>query len=129
MGYFHVFGVDNMLVKPADPRFLGYCLQKGAEVGNKSVWKASPDEKVGVVAKRGEAYCVVEYSDLSENEKNKTNAEGQLIFGAGNICNHVFSLEFLRSKVLPNLQNNYHVAEKKVPCVNMDTGESVKPTA
>lgn len=122
---FHVFGVDNILTIPADPKFVGFCLDKKADVGNKSVWKRDKDERVGVMATRGGKYCVVEYSEISDEQKGRMSS-GKLVFGAGNICNHMFSLPFLRDVVVPNMAKQYHVAEKKVPFCN-DKGETEKP--
>ena len=126
----HVFSVDNAVCKVADPVFLGFCLSRDAEVGNKVVWKPSSNEKVGVVARRNGRAAIVEYSELSEDLATQTDpATGKLSFGAGNICNHYFTVPFLR-KVATAYRNEpavmpYHVAKKKIPFADVETGTTL----
>mmetsp|Transcript_14285 Transcript_14285/g.30504 ORF Transcript_14285/g.30504 Transcript_14285/m.30504 type:complete len:484 (+) Transcript_14285:74-1525(+) len=128
--YIHAFGVDNALVKPADPTFVGYCISKSADCGNKVLWKTSPDEKVGVVATKGGKPCIVEYSDISkEMSERRAEDDGRLVFGAGNICNHFYTLDFMENVIVPNLGNMYHVARKKIPYYDDVAKETVKPTS
>lgn len=123
----HVFSIDNALTRVADPFFLGFCIESGADCGNKSVWKSHPEEKVGVVVKRGGKPCVVEYSEMSRESCERRNIDGKLVFGAGNICNHYFSLQFLRDTVIPKMSDMYHVARKKIPAADGPLGETRKP--
>jgi len=127
--YIHAFGVDNALVKPADPTFVGYCVKQDADVGNKVLWKTSPGEKVGVVASKGGKPCIVEYSDISKEMSERRGEDGRLVFGAGNICNHFYTLDFLENTIVPNLGSMYHIARKKIPYYDADAKETVKPTA
>jgi UDP-N-acetylglucosamine/UDP-N-acetylgalactosamine diphosphorylase len=127
--YLHVFSIDNALTKPADPAFIGYCISKEADCGNKVVWKANAHEKVGVIAEKAGKSCVVEYSDITKEMAERADDEGRLVFGAGNICNHFYTMDFLQNAVLPNLGNMYHVARKKIPFYDDKSKQTVKPDA
>jgi UDP-N-acetylglucosamine/UDP-N-acetylgalactosamine diphosphorylase len=126
--YLHVCSIDNALVKPADPVFVGHCIAQKADCGNKSVWKAHAHEKVGVVALRDGKPCVVEYSEISKDMAEQVDAQGRLVYGAGNICNHFFTLDFLRDVVLQNMDNLYHIAYKKIPYYDAPQDTTVTPT-
>ncbi|KAG1699678.1 hypothetical protein DVH05_012571 [Phytophthora capsici] len=126
--YLHVFSVDNVLCKVADPVFIGYCVDQDADCANKVVWKTRPDESVGVVAKRNGAYCVVEYSELDRAASEQVDSKtGKLSFGAANICNHFFRLDFLQ-RCCNQTDAEYHVAKKKIPHVSSDGTETITPT-
>ena len=128
--HIHTFAIDNALVKPADPVFIGYCIDEKADCGNKVLWKQDPHEKVGVIAERDGKPCVIEYSELSEEMAEQTKGMGRkkLVYGAANICNHYYSISFLENEVKPNQGNCYHIAKKKIPFWDGEKQEIVKPT-
>ncbi|KAH9795545.1 UDP-N-acetylglucosamine diphosphorylase 1 [Citrus sinensis] len=96
--YIDCYGVDNALVRVADPTFLGYFIDKGVSAGAKVVRKAYPQEKVGVFVRRGKGgpLTVVEYSELDPSLASAINQEtGRLRFCWSNVCLHMFTLDFL----------------------------------
>ncbi|KAL4278701.1 hypothetical protein GQ457_03G000510 [Hibiscus cannabinus] len=120
--YVDCYGVDNALVRVADPTFLGYFIDKGVAAAAKVVRKAYPQEKVGVFVRRGKGgpLTVVEYSELDQSLASAINQQtGRLRFCWSNVCLHMFNLDFL-NLVANGLEKDsiYHLAEKKIPSIH-----------
>ncbi|CAA6658141.1 unnamed protein product [Spirodela intermedia] len=119
--YVDCYGVDNALVRVADPTFLGYFVEKGVPAAAKVVRKGYPQEKVGVFVRRGRGgpLSVLEYSEMDSSmacEINQTT--GRLRYCWSNVCLHMFTLDFL-NQVANGLEKDsiYHLAEKKIHSV------------
>lgn len=121
------YQVDNPLVRMADPAFIGFHAERGAEVSSKVVRKVDPDEKVGILAERDGELSVVEYTELEDDHRYARDDERQLRYWAGNIALHCFDTAFLASladqvdELLP-----FHASAKKIPTVDAQ-GEAVSP--
>ncbi|VAH50973.1 unnamed protein product [Triticum turgidum subsp. durum] len=120
--YVDCYGVDNVLVRVADPTFLGYFIEKGVSSAAKVVRKAYPQENVGVFVQRGRGgpLSVVEYSEMDAAMTTEINqSTGRLRYCWSNVCLHMFSLEFL-NQVANSLEKDsvYHLAQKKIPSIH-----------
>ncbi|KAG8066251.1 hypothetical protein GUJ93_ZPchr0004g38925 [Zizania palustris] len=143
--YVDCYGVDNALVRVADPTFLGYFIDKGVSSAAKVVRKvqsnvthasligvfvhsqlyaeqAYPQENVGVFVRRGYGgpLSVVEYSEMDAAITTEINqSTGRLRYCWSNVCLHMFTLDFL-NQVANSLEKDsiYHLAEKKIPSIH-----------
>lgn len=117
--------IDNILLKIADTTLIGLAVDKKVEIATKSLLKNSPEEKVGAICKNNGKIKVIEYSEMSDEMKNKVNEDGEFTFGESHIMCNLFSLkalEILANKTLP-----YHIAYKKSEFLDND-GNIVKPS-
>lgn len=125
------FQVDNPLVRVVDPVFIG--LHAGAsdssgEMSSKMLAKADAKEKVGVFCRSKGRTMVVEYSDLPATLAGQTDADGSLRFIAGSPAIHMLGVEFVAKLASdPAFALPYHRAIKKVPFVDLESGETVEP--
>ncbi|MDR3237389.1 MAG: UDPGP type 1 family protein [Spirochaetia bacterium] len=111
------FQVDNPLIKIIDPEFIGYHILYGADISSKAIPKAYPEEKVGVFVKFNNGRTgVVEYSDLPAEKTTQRGKNGELLYRAGNIAVHLFSLDFIESLTSEKkIALPFHTARKKLP--------------
>ncbi|RQW18640.1 UDPGP type 1 family protein [Bacillus sp. C1-1] len=110
--------IDNALVQVADPLFIGYADREGADISTKSVKKVAPSEKVGVLGQRDEKPAVIEYSELTEEERHHP------LLQDANIGIHLFKRDFLDRTADASLP--YHLAHKKIPSIATD-GTKIDP--
>lgn len=120
------FQVDNPLVKVADPAFLGRHRATGSEASSKAIEKAYPAEKMGVLSLIDQRCGIIEYSDMPEELLEATDPEGKLLHRAGSPAIHIFDVDFLARITQGSTRLPYHLARKKVPCLDAD-GKPIDP--
>ena len=118
------FQVDNPLVEISDPVFIGLHRLRDSQISVKVCEKRDAQEGLGVVVQRGDRNAVVEYTELTEDQKNETLPDGKLRLRFGSVAIHVFSYEFLSREAAARLP--LHLAHKKVPYCD-DDGNTVTP--
>ncbi len=108
--WMYICGVDNIMVNPIDPLFIGETVLNNMQIASKSVAKAYPEEKVGVFCKRNNKPSTVEYIELSEKMRNDKYENGELVYGEANIISHLLNIEAIEKIIKYSLQ--YHIAHK-----------------
>ncbi|KAJ2898346.1 UDP-N-acetylglucosamine pyrophosphorylase [Zalerion maritima] len=128
--HIHAYCVDNCLVKVADPVFIGFSASKKVDIATKVVRKRNATESVGLILSKNGKPDVVEYSEINKetSEAEDPKQPGVLKFRAANIVNHYYSIGFLESIPVWAPKLPHHVAKKKIPHANPETGETVKTT-
>lgn len=106
--------VDNILAPIDDPVLVGLQESKEADIVTKVLKKASPQEKVGHLVSVNGKDQIVEYVDVTQEQLNMKDKNGELIFNWGSPAMHAFSIDFFRR--LKNRQVNlpFHQSKKIV---------------
>jgi UDP-N-acetylglucosamine/UDP-N-acetylgalactosamine diphosphorylase len=133
--HIHMYCIDNILVKVGDPIFIGYSALNNFDIATKVVRKSIANEKVGLIVlnKNDNVPCVIEYSEISKelSESLDEKDSNLLKLRAANIVNHYYNVDFLEEMV-PKWINSrqylpYHIAKKKIACIDLITGKFTKP--
>jgi len=124
--------IDNPLVRVIDPDFLGLHAEaedSSGEMSSKMLAKTEPGEKVGVFCLQDGKLGMIEYSDLPAELAEQRDEGGALRFNAGNPAIHAMSTGFVRrlSEAPGGFALPFHRADKKIPYVDLETGERVEP--
>ena len=125
--YLNFILVDNPLADPFDAELIGYHKRVSADIVVKAIKREDPQELVGVLVKEEGATVVVEYTELSEEEKLARTNDNTLAYSLANISLFSFSLDFIKRlgtdknlkiplhknlKAISNLNKNEEVLQK-----------------
>lgn len=120
------FQVDNPLINIFDPLFIGLHILDEAEMSSKAIIKTGPMEKVGNFCLADGKITVIEYSDLPDEQAQRKNPDGSLVFGLGSIAVHIINRSFVEKLNVKGFSLPLHRAVKKIPYIDAD-GNRIEP--
>jgi UDP-N-acetylglucosamine/UDP-N-acetylgalactosamine diphosphorylase len=90
--------IDNPLADPFDAELIGFQERVGSDIVLKSTTRLNSEEKVGVLVENKDRIEVVEYSELSEEEKFAALSNGTLKYPLANLSLFSFRMDFIKNK-------------------------------
>jgi UDP-N-acetylglucosamine/UDP-N-acetylgalactosamine diphosphorylase len=122
------FQVDNPLVAPVDPLFIGLHDLEQSQMSSIAVPKADDLEKVGNFVTVDGKLQVIEYSDLPDELARAKNPDGSRMLNSGSVAIHLLCPDFVRTLTGGGgVEMPWHVARKKVPHLDLSSGQPVEP--
>lgn len=120
------FQVDNPLVSPINPFFIGLHDLKKSDMSSRSITKTGPFEKLGNFVSIGDRLAIIEYSDLPNDKALEKDAQGRIKYRAGSPAIHLLRRDFIQQFASGEIKLPYHRAEKKVAHLN-EAGKLIEP--
>lgn len=123
------FQVDNPLVQPVDPLFVGLHAKQRSEFSSLTIAKAEDDEKVGHFVTIDGQLRVVEYTSFPESLKSLRTPAGERKFDLANIAVHMLDRNAVQ-RIVGNVQGAslpWHRQIKIVSYIDTASGELVQP--
>lgn len=114
--YLNFVLIDNLLADPFDAELAGFHQSESVDIVVKCTSRKDPSENVGILIERADKVCVIEYSELPENERTATDSDGSLKHKAANLSLFSFSMDFVFKHVQESLP--LHLAHKTVDFLN-----------
>lgn len=118
-----VSGIDNILVKVADPLFLALTVANSTEIGAKTIFKQDPYSRDWVFCKKNGRPAMLGYQRITDEITN-AKAENRFLYRDINILCHLFSIDALEK--ISSIDLPYHRASKKNTYIN-DEGMKIVP--
>lgn len=109
-------GIDNILLKNADPLFLGATILKNYEIASKTLFKEEPMEKTAVYCKHNNHPAILDYADITFELSELKDENGCYLYREANLLSHLMSIDAVCKSTTFSLP--FHRAFKKNAFVN-----------
>jgi UDP-N-acetylglucosamine/UDP-N-acetylgalactosamine diphosphorylase len=94
--YINYIPIDNPLADPFDAELIGFHHQQQSDLVIKCIKRENPSEKVGVILKNHQKVNVIEYSEITAEERDARSDDGNLKHLCCNISLFSFKMEFVK---------------------------------
>jgi UDP-N-acetylglucosamine/UDP-N-acetylgalactosamine diphosphorylase len=111
----HVILIDNPLADPFDHAFVGYHRRQGGEASLKCVLRERAEENVGIIALEEGKLCIVDYFELSGEQRTSRHPDGSLSFPLANTGLFCLNMSFIKKVAEdPLIELPWHLQRREI---------------
>lgn len=116
LNWLFIGGVDNVLLNPLDPIFIGFTISNKNPISSKTLFKEDPEDIDWVFANKKGHPSIVDCENFTEQISKIKDKKGNFLYRETNMLAHLFSLNAI--KKVSNIKLPYHRAFRKNAFVN-----------
>ncbi len=116
-------GIDNILLKTADPLFLGLTIDGNHQIASKTFFKEQPLEKTAVYCKKYNKIAILDYADITMEISEQKDSNGCYLYREANLLSHIMSIDAICKSATLDLP--YHRAFRKNTFLNEEGTKQV----
>lgn len=88
--------IDNPLADPFDAELIGYQKRLNSDIVIKSAKRENSEENVGLIVKENGKAAIIEYSELSQEDRFALNSDGSFRHSLANLSLFSFKMDFIK---------------------------------
>lgn len=124
--YLNYVHIDNPLADPYDAELTGFHSNEDSDLVIKCIERIDPLEKLGVILRKEGKVHVIEYSEITPEERDGRREDGTLKHICGNISVFSFKMDFVHTIATCYYhQLPYHKTWKAVPYLSAEGKEQI----
>ncbi len=116
LNWLFIGGVDNVLLNPLDPIFIGFTISNKNPISSKTLFKEDPKDIDWIFANKKGHPSIVDCENFTEQISKIKDKKGNFLYRETNMLAHLFSLNAI--KKVSNIKLPYHRAFRKNAFVN-----------